>query len=169
MPENVFQDDDRVINEPRECEGESPEDHRVNRTVAKRQGDEGGQRRKWNGQKYRSGGAKIPKENQNHQPGKNKTDRAFIQQVFNRAFDENGLIEDHFRDQKFRHIYKAGHRLFYPVNDRDRVRVAALFENGQINGALAINAHNTGLNLRSVCGVPDVAHEHGRAVHRFQR
>ncbi len=55
------------------------------------------------------------------------------------------------------------------VDHRDGVDVTALLENRQIDGALSVDAHDVGLDLRGVARLTDVAHHHRRAADGLER
>src|SRR5690349_13861767 len=91
-------------------------------------------------------------------------------EAFDRGAHVRVLTEDRFN------LYSRGQtgdfidRLPDAVDDRDRVGVP-LFHHGNVNRALAIDAHDVLLNLRSILDVADVAHQHRRLAapdfHRY--
>jgi hypothetical protein len=57
----------------------------------------------------------------------------------------------------------------HAIDDRDSVAVAALLEDGNIDGALSIDAHDVILERARIHGLADVRHQHGGISHGFER
>src|SRR5262249_37711949 len=71
--------------------------------------------------------------------------------------------------QLLRHVEKAGHGGLDAVHHGYGVGIAALFEHGQVHGALAVHPYDVDLNLLGVLGIPHVGHGHRGPAHGFQR
>src|SRR6185312_3902619 len=70
-------------------------------------------------------------------------------------------------DELPRHIEQMRNGRFDPVHHRDRT--AALLEDGQVYGRLAIHTHDARLNLGGIGGATYIGDEDRGAVHRLQR
>ena len=169
MAENIFKNNDGVINQPRKRQRQSAKNHHVDGAAAQRQRDERRERGQRNGKEHRHGGAQTAEKNQNHHAGQHETDQTFVDQIFNRVTHEDGLIKHHFGHEFFRHINQMRDRVIDAVHHRDGVRVAALFQHGQINRRLTVHAHDVILDLRTVHRVADIADEHRSIANGFQR
>ena len=150
MAEDIFQHDDRVVDQAREGQRQAAEDHRIDRVVAEGKRDEGGQRGERNGEEDRDGRAEVAEENQDHQPGQDQADGAFVEQVLDGGLDEDRLVEDDVGDERLRHVEQLGDGVLDAVDDRDGVGIAALLQHRQIGGSLAVDAHDVRLNLRGI-------------------
>jgi hypothetical protein len=84
-----------------------------------------------------------------------------VYQVLNGIAHERRLIEHDLRHELLRHVEQVGDRSLDAVDHRDRVGIAALLEDRQINGRLPVNAHNVVLDLRRVLRLTDVGHHDG--------
>ena len=104
VAENVFQHDDRVVDQPRKRQRQSAENHRVDRAVAERQRDKRGQRRERNRKKHRDRRPHAAEKNQNHHARQHQADRAFVEQVLDRVAHKDGLVEHNFGHQLLRHV-----------------------------------------------------------------
>ena len=58
--------------------------------------------------------------------------------------------------------------VFDSVDDRDGVAVSALLQHGNVDGVLAVDAHDVGLNGTGVFGLADVGDHDRTEAHRFQ-
>src|SRR5208283_5588291 len=169
VPENIFQHDDGIVNQPRKRQRQSAENHRVDGAVAHGQRDKRGERGKRNRKKHRERCPHTAEKNQNHQAGQHKADQTFMNQIFNGVAHEDGLVEDNFRHELPGYIKQVSDRILDAVHDRDGVRVTTLFQHRQINRWLAVHAHDVVLDFRTVHGVADIADEHGSVANGFQR
>ncbi len=71
---------------------------------------------------------------------------AFLNEVFDGGFDEHGLVEDHGGLERGWDVDQILDGGFHAVHDGDGVAVAALLEDGHIDGTLAIDADDIGLD-----------------------
>ena len=169
VAENVFQHDDRVVNQAGKSQRQTAEHHGVYRVVASRERDERRQRRERNGKKHRHRRPEAAEKNQDHRAGQDQSDCAFVDEVLDGVFDEHRLIEHNFSDQPPRHVEQVSDGTFDSAHDGKGVRLAPLFQHRQIYRRLAVHAHDVVLELRSVPGIAHVRHEHRRIAEGFQR
>ncbi len=59
-------------------------------------------------------------------------------------------------------------RILDALNHRDRIRIATLLQNRQVNRRLAVHANDVGLNRLSIDRFADIAYQHRRLTHRLQ-
>ncbi len=111
---------------------------------------------------------KLAEEDQDHQRGEHQPDAAFVAQVRDRGLHEDRLIEHHPRHQRLGNIEQVLQRVADSVDDRDGVAVAALLQDRQIDRALAVDAHDVGLDGVGVLGIANIGdHEPGRCPRLF--
>src|SRR6185312_110610 len=125
---DIFEHDDGVIYESREDQGQPTQEHGVDgaaHQVVNDHADEHGER---NCQQNNEGRASAAEKDQNHDAGKHNAYGRFLHQIFNRDFDENGLIENHRRLQRCRDIDQALYRFANAADDGNGVAVSALLE-----------------------------------------
>ena len=79
---------------------------------------------------------------------------------FDGVAHKHGLVEDHLRDQLFRHVQQVGDHAFDAVDDFDGVGIAALLQDGNIDGGLAVDADLVVLDLRGIFRLPHIRHHH---------
>jgi len=161
VAEDVFEDHDRVVDESGEGEGEAPEDHGVDGVVAHGQRDKGGQRRQGDGEEHRDGGAHAAEEEQDHEAGQHEADGSLVDEVGNGVPDEDRLVEDDVGDEGFRDVDEVLEGGPDSIDDGDGVGIATLLENGEIDGALAVDTDQVVLDLGGILGFADVADEDG--------
>ena len=169
MAEDIFQDDDRVVDQTGKDEGQTSQDHHVHRVAGEIERDKSGERRQGDGEEDGHRGAHAAEENQDHESGQEQADRPLVNQVLDRVADKDGLVEDDFGHQLLWHVDQVGDRLLDPVDHRDRVRIAALFHHRQIDRGLPVDPDDVGLDFRSILGVADISDQHRPVADRFQR
>jgi hypothetical protein len=113
--------------------------------------------------------ARAAEEEQDHQAGQQQADPALVEQVLDRLADEDGLVEDDVRHELLRDVGEARDRLLDAVDDRDRVGVASLFEDGQVDRALPVHADDVRLDRVGVGRVTHVANQDRGAPDGLQR
>ena len=69
------------------------------------------------------------------------------------------MVEDYLWDELLGNVYKVPKSFFNPVDDGDSVGIATLFQNREVNGGLAVNANDVGLDGLRIDRSPDIAHE----------
>ena len=104
---DIFQHDDGVVDQAGEGERKAAQHHRIDRTSAELQRDEGGERRKRNGEEYGDGGAHASEKDENHERGEQQSERAFVQERLDRVLDELRLIEHDRGAQRIRGCRRA--------------------------------------------------------------
>ena len=159
--EDVFEHDDRVINEPGKCESKAAQKHRVDASAQGAHNQEADEYREWDGEQSRYGGAPAAKKQQNHQAGQHAADARFLDQISDRAFDKDRLVKDHRgleRSWDVDQIFDCG---THAVDDGDGVALAGLLEHGHVHRLLPVDANDVGLNGAAILGVSDIADEDG--------
>src|SRR6267143_7328499 len=92
-----------------------------------------------------------------------------MQQVVNRCFDKNRLVEHNFGGELSWDIGKASHGFLDTVDHRDGVGISSLFHYGEVNRFLSIDANSIDLNLLSILSASNITHENGGAVNSLER
>src|SRR6185437_9393998 len=116
------------------------------------------------------GGAHAAQEQQDHDSRQHQSNQAFMNQVLNSHLHEYRLVENYFGHQLLGNVGEIGQNLLYPVDHGNGVGVAALLEDRQIHGRLAVNAHNVGLNFVGIFGLAHIRHHHRPVVaHALER
>ena len=82
-----------------------------------------------------------------------------MQQVGDGVADKNGLVKNNLGHKRFWDIYERSETFPDPVNNRYRVRIPALLEHWEVNGALTVDADNVRLHLRGILGGSHVPHQ----------
>ena len=168
-PENVFEDDDGIVDQTGEGERQASQKHGVDGTAHGVHYQETGQRRERNREKHGEGGARAAEEQQNHQSGERKTDAAFFQQVNDCGFYEDGLIEDHGSLQHIRDVDQIFSGFLDSVDDRDGVAIAALLQDRDVHGFLSVDPDNVGLDGAGVFCFTDVSDQHRAEANALER
>src|SRR4029077_14894404 len=169
MTKDVFEDDDGVVDQAGKREREPSENHGVDSAATSSESQKGGQRRKRNGKKNGGGSPEASEKEQNHYTGEDQADSAFADQVEDGSLDENRLVENYSCRKLLRDVNEMLEGIGDAIDHGDGVRVAALFENRQVDRGLAIHAHDVGLNSLGVHGLADVAHQHRGLANGFER
>ena len=101
---------------------------------------------------------------------RNRPMRAFVQQRL------DGGLHEHATDRRPPCVTsclgtsnRCSHRVLDAVHHRDGVGVAALLQHRHVDRALAVHAHDVGLDLLRVLGVADIGDAHRRLAHRLER
>ena len=137
MAEDVFEDDDRVVDQSGQGESQTTQHHAVDGISAKLQDEERREHRQRNGKEHGDGRAQAAEEDQNHQAGQKEADASLMEQRLDRGFHKARLIENHLADHRARNVVELGQLVSNTVDDCDRVRVAALLEDRQVHARAA--------------------------------
>ena len=95
VAEDVFEHDDAVVDEAREHQRQSAENHGVDgaaHVVVDREADD---HRKRNREQHSHRCARAAEEDQDHHAGEHEADAGFADHVADGELDEDGLVEDH--------------------------------------------------------------------------
>ena len=169
MAEDVLQHHHGVVDQSGERQRQSAQHHGVDRASTGIDREKCRQRRQRNRQQHGEGGPKAAEENQDHQRRQDQPDAAFVAQVLDRCLHEHRLVEHHARYQRLRHIEQVFQRCAYSVDNRNGVAVAALLQDREVHRALAIDAHDVGLDGTGIFGIADVGHHHLTVAFDLQR
>jgi hypothetical protein len=94
-----------------------------------------------------------------HNAGQHQTNHRLVHQLFQRQLHKHRLIEDD-RCLKLRwNVDELLDRLLHSIDDGDGVAVAALFEDGNIDRALAVDADDVVLQSARIDGVSDISNQ----------
>src|ERR1700733_1138580 len=162
--DNVFEHDDRVIDETRQDQGHTTEQHSVERAAEGPAHQHAEQQGHGDGEQRGDRGLTVAEEEKDHEAREREADQCFLQQVAHRAFDEERLIEDDRGFQDGRDVDEVLDGGGHAVDDLDGVAFAGLLEDRYIDGVLSIDANDVGLDGAGVLGVSDVRDEHGRVA-----
>ena len=101
-----FQDDDRVVDQARQRQGQAAQNHRVDRAAAELQrSDEGGEQSERGIERNTASVARtFPRKMRIMRPVSTRPIGALVDQVVDRGLDEDGLVEDDIRDERFGHV-----------------------------------------------------------------
>ena len=156
MAEDVFKHHDRVVDQAREGQRQASQHHGVDGCAHCVQDDESRQRGEWNGQHDGNRCAHAAEEDEDHDRGEKHADSALAAQVGDGRLDEDGLVEDDRGHQRLGNVEEMFEVLADSVDHGDGVAAAALLENGEIDGMLAVDANDVGLNRGVIFGIADV-------------
>ncbi len=92
-----------------------------------------------------------------------------MQQSLDRALHELGLIEHNVAFESTWDIRKFGYLLANPIDHRNRVRIASLLEDRQVDRALPVDSHDVVLQRLRVPSLADVPDAHRRLPHHLER
>jgi len=114
-------------------------------------------------------GSDVSEKKKNHQRCEAKADRALVDNIFDCQLDECRLVEDHVRLEDGWNIEQVRNGLLDSIDDGDRVRIAALLQDGNVDGVLPVDTHDVGLELSTVLCLSDIADHHRGIADGFQR
>src|SRR5256884_653768 len=160
MAKNVFENDDGVVDQPGEGQRESAEHHGVDAAATSAQGQKRSQGRKRNGKENGGGGPEAAEEKQNHQTREDEADASFAKHVGDGCFDESLFVKKAIGNVLLGNVNQMLESAFDAIDDGDGVGIAALFENGKVDGALPIHSYDVGLDGLGVYGFADIADKH---------
>ena len=89
---DVFDGDDRVVNEDADGEREAAESHDIDGLAEQAEDDDGRKNRKRDGDRDDERRAPTAEEEQDHQAGKHGGDDGFSDDALHGGFDEDGLV-----------------------------------------------------------------------------
>src|SRR5580704_9668647 len=158
MAVNVFERDDGVVDDAREGQRHTAEDHGVDGATQQGEHDEGGECRQRNRKQHGRRCAEAAEKNQNHQRSKNQPEETFVQYGVDGFLHVDRLVEDDAGLHLLREVVEMLDELSNPVHDGDRVGVAALFHDWNVDGFLAVDADDVGLNAVRILGFADIVH-----------
>ncbi len=109
----------------------------------------------------------LPEEDQNHD-ARSAAGRCApsCSSVSIAVFTKTDWSNTTLRHQLLGHVEQMLHCGLDAIHHRDGVGVAALLQHRQVDRALAIHAHDVGLDLLRVLGVADVGDAYGRLARR---
>ena len=102
-------------------------------------------------------------------PVRSIPDAAFAENGRDRLLDEYRLVEHDVCLELRRNVAKGLNRFANSVHDRNRVCIAALFLDGNVNRLLAIHADDVVLHIGAIHGVSNIRDENRLLTFRFQR
>src|ERR1700744_2626785 len=169
MPIDVLENDHRIIDQARKRQGEAPEHHAVDGTAANLKHNERRKHGLRNRKEHCNCGPETSKKNQDHDASEEEPDPALIEERPDGRFNELRLIEDYSPLKRIGHVEQSGQLLANAIDNGDRVRIAALFEYGQIYRTLPVHPHHVELSRVGVFRFANVGHPNRRLPHYLQR
>ena len=166
---DVFEDHNGIVNQSGKGQRQSPKKHGVDGTADAAHHQKAHQGGKRNGKQNGKGGARAAKEQQNHNRREDQPDPALFDEIADGQFDEDGLVEDYLSLEDGGNIDEMFEGGPHAIDDRDGITIAALLEDGNVYGALAIDAHNVGLNGAGVFCVSDIRDKNRAQTDGFER
>src|SRR5271157_4469090 len=105
-------------------------------------------------------GAEASQKDEDHQAGKNQSEKTLLQYRAYCLLHVHGLVKDNAGGHLLRDVVEVLDQLADTIHYRDGVGIAALLHDGNVDGFLAVNSYNVGLNPVSVLRFPHVIHRH---------
>ena len=169
MAVNVFERYHRIVDHARESQRHASQDHGVDRPAHQRQHHKRRQCGQRNRQQHRRRGAEAAQKNQDHQAGEDQPEKAFVQHRIDCFFHVHGLIEDNAGLHLLRDVIQVLDELTHAIHHRDGVGVAALLHDGNVGGALPIDANDVVLDLVRVLRFAYIVYRDPRVALYFER
>ena len=158
MAENVFENDDGVVDDDADHQDEREHGHAVQREIERLHHAEGGDHGSGNRHRRDDHGPPVPHERQHDEAGQDAAEQQVIVNLPERLVDVARLIADDFQLHIARQLRPHALELFlHAFDDGDGVR-ARLAADIQRHGGDAVKPCGRTLLLGPVLGAADVAH-----------